>query len=27
LRELGVVDDATFKTIFVENPPAAWLAG
>jgi phosphotriesterase-related protein len=26
LRELGVVDDATFKTIFVENP-RRWLAG
>jgi phosphotriesterase-related protein len=26
LRELGVVDDATFETIFVENP-RRWLAG
>jgi phosphotriesterase-related protein len=26
LRELGVMDDATFKTIFVENP-RRWLAG
>jgi phosphotriesterase-related protein len=26
LRELGVMDDATFRTIFVENP-RRWLAG